>query len=68
MTGFDVLKWLQHNPGLKTFPIVVLTSSDQDTDREKVLALGASEYCVKPGGIQNLTELVRKIHARWLKG
>jgi CheY-like chemotaxis protein len=68
MTGFDVLKWLQDHPPLKTFPIVVLTSSDQDSDRQKALALGASEYCVKPGGIQNLTQLVRKINARWLKG
>jgi CheY-like chemotaxis protein len=68
MTGFDVLKWLQDHPPLKTFPIVVLTSSDQDSDRQKALALGASEYCVKPGGIQNLTQLVRKINARWLQG
>jgi CheY-like chemotaxis protein len=67
MTGFDVLEWLQQHPKLKTFPIVVLTSSDQESDRKRALQLGASEYCVKPGGIQKLTELVQQIRERWLK-
>lgn len=67
MTGFDVLEWLRQHPESKTFPIVVLTSSDQETDREKALALGAAGYRVKPGGIKKLTELVREVHERWLK-
>jgi CheY-like chemotaxis protein len=66
MTGFDVLEWLQKNPQFKTFPIVVLTSSDQERDREKAMSLGAAGFCVKPGGIQKLTDLVREIHGRWL--
>ena len=67
MTGFDVLEWLQQHAEFKTFPVVVLTSSDQESDRKRALRLGAAEYCVKPGGIQKLTELVQQIRERWLK-
>jgi two-component system response regulator len=67
MTGFDVLEWLQTHPDKKTFPVVVLTSSDQESDRRKALSLGASDYRVKPSGIHNLADLLREIYQRWLK-
>jgi CheY-like chemotaxis protein len=67
MSGFDVLEWLQDHPDLKTFPVVVLTSSDSAIDRQKARSLGASQYCVKPSGVQKLTELMRELHDRWIR-
>ena len=55
--GFEVLAWARSQPGLKQLPIVVLTSSAQDSDREKAAGLGASAYFVKPP----TREMVEKI-------
>lgn len=67
MTGFEVLDWLRQHQEFKTFPVVVLTSSDHELDRTKALELGASEYRVKPSGLRNLTTVVQELSAHWLK-
>ena len=46
--GFEVLAWLREQTSLHELPVVVLTSSPEDRDREKARALGARAYLVKP--------------------
>jgi CheY-like chemotaxis protein len=66
LTGFDVLSWLQNHSELKTVIAVVLTSSPNETDRQHAQELGAAEYFVKPDSVQGLTDVVKKLQARWL--
>ncbi len=66
MGGLEVLAWLQTRPELKSFPVVMLSSSDREADISEARALGASEYLVKPCGSEGLVELVRSLDARWL--
>jgi len=65
--GYGVLRWLQSRPLLRAVPVVVLSSSDLETDQTRVKALGAREYYVKPTDFREYETLARKIHERWLK-
>ena len=66
MDGFAVLEWLQARPDLKHLPVVVLTSSADDSDKKRALQLDASEYRIKPGKPKDLVNLLQDLHARWL--
>lgn len=65
--GFEVLSWIREQPGLREWlPVLVLSSSAQEADVKKALALGAHEYLVKPGDFNSLVGLVEEIKRRWL--
>ena len=66
-SGFDVLAWRSTRPELKCLPMVVLTSSGLQADREKALRLGASEYRIKPRAVEDLVKLVGELNSRWLE-
>ena len=46
--GTEVLEHIRNTPGLATIPVVVLTSSNSLSDRQKVKSLGADLYLRKP--------------------
>jgi CheY-like chemotaxis protein len=66
MSGFDVLEWLQKKNHFQELPVVVLSSSNQESDRQKAMELGADEYHVKQQAFQNLVGLVEELRERWL--
>lgn len=65
--GFEVLKWLQSQPKLKTLPVIVHTGSDLPKDRELAAKLGASEYHVKGFSPTDNVQLFQEVNERWLK-
>jgi len=66
MSGFDVLTWLELRPEFKELPVVVLSSSPDESDITKARELGACDYFVKPHSFERLVEMVRQMQARWL--
>src|ERR1043166_5084095 len=64
--GFEVLAWLKSRPDLAELPVVILSSSAQESDIKKARELGADGYQVKPQNSEDLVEIVRQLHARWL--
>jgi CheY-like chemotaxis protein len=64
--GFDVLAWLQTRPELNRLPVVVLSTSAMEFDREQAFELGANDYQVKPLRFEMLLRFVRSLDARWL--
>jgi CheY-like chemotaxis protein len=48
LDGFQVLKWLTQNPGLRPRLIVVLSSSSDPMDTQRAEDLGADSYITKP--------------------
>jgi CheY-like chemotaxis protein len=56
LNGFDVLTWLQQ----QTFsvPVVVLSGSAQEKDKEMALRLGALDYFVKPVSLPELQRIL----------
>jgi CheY-like chemotaxis protein len=65
MNGFEVLSWIASRPEAKAFPVIVLSSSGQDQDRQRAFSLGADDYQVKPAGFDLLVELIKEIKRRW---
>ena len=47
LDGFDVLAWIRRSLALASVPVVILTSSLEDQDREKASAFGVP-FLVKP--------------------
>jgi CheY-like chemotaxis protein len=48
INGFQVLQWMRDQPTLKDLPVFVLTSSPEESDRERAKQLGALAYLIKP--------------------
>jgi CheY-like chemotaxis protein len=65
--GFEVLRWIRAEPGLRDLTVIVLTSSGREEDIRHSYAMGANSYVVKPGQLQERLELVRLIQAYWLR-
>jgi len=66
MNGFEVMAWLAGRPEFQQLPVVVLTSSTNESDMEK--ARKAREYLVKPNDFRQLTKVLQDVAARWLHG
>lgn len=58
MDGFSLCRKIREH---HTFPIIMLTAKDQDTDKINGLSLGADDYMVKPF---NPLELLARINAQ----
>ncbi|GAB4038409.1 response regulator [Spirosoma gilvum] len=59
--GFGVLKRLRMHPTFCHIPIVLLTTSDTETDRERAYQLGANDFLTKPHTLDQLTRLVNRL-------
>lgn len=68
LNGFEVLQGMRESPGLAQVPVIVLTSSTYHSDRERALALGASEHLVKPVEWGHWQRTMTRIFRRYLKG
>ena len=63
--GHEVLEKIKQNPSLKTVPVVVLTTSDAASDRDKAYNLNANSYLVKPIEIERFRLLVDDLYHYW---
>ncbi|HEX9723588.1 MAG TPA: response regulator [Vicinamibacteria bacterium] len=59
LSGIEVAKLLRDDPDTADIPIIMLTARGQEKDREKVKALGAYAYLLKPFSPLQLLEKVR---------
>jgi len=57
--GFEVLKYLQREPGLKDVPVVMVTSDDQPETEQKALSTGALLTLIKPVSIETLERILQ---------
>lgn len=63
--GFDVLAELRSIPAYQKLPIVVLTTSSDEEDKRKSLALGANDFLTKPCSLQAVIRMLRRLVAEW---
>jgi DNA-binding response OmpR family regulator len=59
--GFEVLAWIREQAKLHGVMVIVLSSSDEESDRVRAQELGAHSYMVKPPEPQNLNRIVSEI-------
>lgn len=60
INGLELISFLKKNPDYKNIPLIILTTEKSEKDKERGLALGASEYLVKPFDPEELRIAVKK--------
>ena len=64
--GLEVLKRLKSDPRTRKIPVVMLTSSREESDIVESYQLGVNSYIVKPVDFEQFTEAVRHLGLYWL--
>jgi CheY-like chemotaxis protein len=67
-SGHAVLVELRLHDRLRHVPVVVFSTSNHPTDRNRCLAAGADDYRVKPPHFDDLITLANDLRTRWLGG
>ncbi len=63
--GIEILKWLYHHPDCNLLPKIVFTASKQASDIQEAYKWGANSYLVKPGGYEQLTQMLKVFFEYW---
>ena len=66
MDGFEVLRWVREQAGLKALRVVVLTSSDEVRDVNAAYQLGANSFLVKPIDFEHFVKVSQALKGYWL--
>jgi CheY-like chemotaxis protein len=64
--GRELLGEIKQDPGLRTIPVVVLTTSEAEEDILRSYELHANAYVTKPVDFEKFIEVVRKIDDFWV--
>lgn len=64
--GLDVLKAIRKDERTKLIPVVVMTSSKEDSDIVESYKLGVNSYIVKPVGFENFSKAVADLGMYWM--
>jgi len=64
--GLEVLRRIRADERTRLLPVVILTSSKEDTDLVKSYSLGANSYVRKPVDFNQFVEAVRNLGLYWL--
>lgn len=67
MSGFDVLKWIRQQPGLRALRVAMLTSSDMPSEIKMAHDLGANIFLTKPVGLERLVQIMKTLNEHWLQ-
>ncbi len=67
MDGLEVLREIKTNERLKSIPVVMLTSSAQESDLVKSYRLGVNAYVVKPVNYREFINAIKQVGAFWLE-
>ena len=65
--GFEVLNEMRGNRDLAAIPVIILTGSNQESDKKKAMDLGASLYCLKPKDAKEWDALTDSIGQFWIR-
>jgi CheY-like chemotaxis protein len=63
--GIEVLRQIKSDENLRRIPVVVLTSSNEESDKVKSYKHGVNAYVVKPISFHEFTNSVRELGIFW---
>ncbi|MBW4561065.1 MAG: response regulator [Mojavia pulchra JT2-VF2] len=66
MGGIEFLQELRSDPKLKTTPVVVMTTSNQDQDRVEAYNLNVAGYILKPVTFAKFVEIMATLNRYWI--
>jgi CheY-like chemotaxis protein len=65
--GREVLREIKASPGLKTIPVVILTTSKAADDINETYSLHANCYVTKPLELEQFLDVVKSIEDFWFR-
>ena len=65
MNGLEFLEHLKADAELKKIPVIVLTTSREESDRMASYRLSVAGYIVKPVDFEHFTEVIKVINSYW---
>ena len=65
MGGIEFLEIVKNKQGLKGIPVIVMTSSKEETDIVNSYQLGVAGYIVKPVDYSRFVEAIRTVDVYW---
>jgi CheY-like chemotaxis protein len=63
--GLEVLRQIKIHPQYRTIPVVILSTSGEDSDIQVAYAEGANSYIVKPVDFDRFMQIVDHIQTYW---
>ncbi len=63
--GLEVLRRMKGDPQLKSIPVVMMTSSREETDLAECYKLGVNSFVVKPAEFHAFVDAVKKVGHFW---
>lgn len=66
VSGLEVLKEIKSDERTQKIPVIIMTSSKEDSDISACYKLGVNSYVVKPVGFDNFSKAVVDIGMYWL--
>ena len=63
--GIEVLRQIKSDEKLRLVPVVILTSSNEESDKVKSYKLGVNAYVVKPISFHEFTNSIRELGMFW---
>jgi len=66
LDGLDVLKQIKEHPATRALPVVILTSSRQESDLVRSYQLGTNSYIQKPVEFDQFQATVKQLGYYWL--
>ncbi|HDQ25450.1 MAG TPA: response regulator [bacterium] len=66
INGFEILKEIKSDEGLRNIPVVVLSTSDSEKDIETAYSLQANCFVTKPAGLDDFIMVIKSIEHFWL--
>lgn len=67
LSGREALEQIKADPTLRSIPVVVLTTSDEEEDVFRSYHLGASSFITKPVTFEGLVEVMRGLGNYWFE-
>ena len=61
INGLELINFVKKNPHYKLTPLVVVTAENREQEKAKAMALGATEYVVKPVTLEAIAALTARL-------
>ncbi len=65
LNGMEFLERIKSSPEFKALPILMFTTSSNESMIRQAYELGANSYVVKPQNFQRLTEIWDQVYSYW---
>ncbi len=65
ISGIELLSKLKEDKDLQSIPVVVLTTSDAESDRSTAYHRHANSYLVKPGSFETFQAMINDLSNYW---